>query len=231
MNNLPRTTCAKAVKIQHLAIHPHHLEIGYQVDRFSFSTKVYYHDVSFEDLNTQYSPEIVERIAAYIALFEGMKLCSLFPETYDVSLIAENLSQPALDLFSQIYQGVFAQHWYENDVVDYRGPEVIYPEGILGSSQVVEIFSRDRPTVLAACGGGKDSSLALKMLEVAEIPFAAMQYSHSIYGKADFQHKLISQVVQKTHPVEQHKISIYDDFMDCPFFELYFPEKDRKSVV
>ncbi|MEM8637280.1 MAG: hypothetical protein AAGG51_00480 [Cyanobacteria bacterium P01_G01_bin.54] len=217
----PKKHRAKAVQIQHLAIHTHHLEIGYQVDQFRFSTQVYYHDVSFEALASQYSPETVDRLAAHIALFEGMKFCSLFPQTYDVGLIAKHLPPPALDLFGYIYQGVFKQHWYENDVVDYRGPKILYSEAILGDSQPVTIAS-DRPTVLAPCGGGKDSAFALKMLAAAEVPFAAMQYSHSVYGKADFQHDLIAPVVEATYPLAHHKLSIIDDFLDFPFFELYF---------
>ncbi|MDJ0516755.1 MAG: hypothetical protein QNJ74_11060 [Trichodesmium sp. MO_231.B1] len=64
----------------------------------------------------------------------------------------------------------------------------------------------------------------MKILAEANIPFASMQYSHSVYGKADLQHNLITGVVGEVNPVKSHKISIFDDFVDFPFFQLYFPE-------
>jgi hypothetical protein len=122
----------------------------------------------------------------------------------------------------QIYQGVFGQHWYENNITNYQQPEIITSQK-LGISQPAEILG-DNQTILAGCGGGKDSILAMKMLEEAGIPFASMQYSHSVYGKADFQHHLISQVLECVNPTFKHQISIYDDFTEFPFLKLYFPE-------
>lgn len=219
----------ETIKIDNLTIHEHHLDIIYSADNFNFSTKIFYHDVSFRLLTSKYSSELIEKIAAYIALFEGMKLCSLFPKYYDINLIAEQLSQPVLDLFSKIYQGVFAQHLYENNITDYLGPEIIYPEVSLGNSKPTSI-SNDNSTVLAGCGGGKDSIVAMKMLQEANLPFASMQYSHSVYGKADFQHDLISGVLEHVTPIKKHRISIYDDFLDYPFLQLYFPENSGITV-
>lgn len=210
------------IKIDRLKIHEHHLEIIYSADKFQFSTKIFYHDVSFSGLMQKYSQPFIQKIVAHIALFEGMKLCSLFPQFYDISVIAEYLEPAVLDLFVQIYQGVFAQHWYENNITNYQQPEIIYSQK-LGVSQPVEILG-DNQTILAGCGGGKDSILAMKMLEEAGIPFASMQYSHSVYGKADFQHDLISQVLEGVQPIHKHQISIFDDFTEFPFLKLYFPE-------
>lgn len=212
----------EVIKIDNLAIHEHHLEIIYGADNFKFATKVFYHDISFSALQEKYSQQLIERIAAYIALFEGMKLCSLFPKYYDISKIASHLEKPVLDLFVKIYQGVFGQHWYENNVTDYQQPEIIYSAD-LGKSNPEQIFG-DNQTILTGCGGGKDSIVAMKMLQEADLPFASMQYSHSVYGKADLQHKLIAQVLENVQPVKKHKISIFDDFIDFPFLQLYFPE-------
>lgn len=218
----------ETIKTSHIIIHPHHIELGYSADRFQFATKVYYHDVCFPELVQRYSQAEIDRVVAYIALFEGMKLCSLFPRFFDISLIAKDLDQAALDLFAQIYQGVFGQHWYENNVTDYLGPEIVYPGTEIGTGKAFAIATSNddisNNTVLTACGGGKDSAVALKLLEDAEIPFASMQYSHSVYGKADFQHQLIEGVVSQTNPSQKHRISIYDDFLDYPLFDLYFPE-------
>ncbi|MFM6036123.1 MAG: hypothetical protein ACKPBB_00755 [Sphaerospermopsis kisseleviana] len=210
------------IKIDSFKIHEHHLEIIYSADKFQFSTKIFYHDVSFSGLMQKYSQPFIQRIVAHIALFEGMKLCSLFPAYYDISVIAEYLEPAVLDLFVKIYQGVFAQHWYENNITDYQQPEIITSQK-LGVSQPISILGNNQ-TILAGCGGGKDSILAMKMLEVGGIPYASMQYSHSVYGKADFQHNLISQVLECVQPTSKHRISIFDDFTEFPFLKLYFPE-------
>ena len=219
----------QTITINQLIIHEHHLDIIYSADKFNFSTKIFYHDLSFSVLTSNYSETVIKQISACIALFEGMKLCSLFPKYYDISIIAADLSSSALELFFQIYQEVFAQHWYENNVTDYAGPEIIYPGVSLGQSDP-SYLAENKSTVLAACGGGKDSIVALKLLEKADIPFASIQYSHNIYGKADFQHNLISQVLEYVSPVKKHKISIYDDFIDYPFLELYFPKNSGITV-
>lgn len=210
------------IKIDDVTIHEHHLDIIYSADKFKFSTKIFYHDISFSALIEKYSQQLIAKIAAHIALFEGMKLCSLFPQYYDISKIAEHLAAPVLNLFVKIYQGVFAQHWYENNITDYQHPEIISSQA-LGGIHPVSILGDNR-TILAGCGGGKDSILAMKMLQAADIPFASMQYSHSVYGKAKSQHDLIAEVLEHVNPVNTHKISICDDFIDFPFFQLYFPE-------
>ncbi|MGK7942757.1 MAG: hypothetical protein AB4062_21885 [Crocosphaera sp.] len=212
----------QSIKIDNFTIHEHHLDISYYADEFRFSTKIFYHDVSFSRLIENYSQSLINRIVAHIALFEGMKLCSLFPKYYDISNIVEYLEEPVLELFVKIYQGVFGQHWYENNVTDYLQPEIIY-SGKLGIHHPVEILGSNK-TILTGCGGGKDSIVAMKLLQEVEIPFASMQYSHTVYGKADLQHNLINQVLENVSLVEQHKISIFDDFIDFPFFDLYFPQ-------
>jgi UDP-N-acetyl-alpha-D-muramoyl-L-alanyl-L-glutamate epimerase len=215
----------EVIKIDELTIHEHHLDIIYSADNFKFSTKVFYHDVSFSTLIEKYSQQLIQRIAAHIALFEGMKFCSLFPKSYDISKIAEHLEEQVIDLFVKIYQGVFGQHWYENNVTNYQHPEIISSQA-LRESHSVPILG-DNHTILVGCGGGKDSILAMKMLQEAEITFASMQYSHSVYGKADAQHNLIGEVLSQVNPLKKHLISIYDDFIDFPFLKLYFPENSE----
>jgi hypothetical protein len=50
-----------------------------------------------------------------------------------------------------------------------------------------------------------------------------MQYSHSVYGKGDIQHNYIDEVIKYLNPIKKHKISIFDDFINCPFIDLYTP--------
>jgi UDP-N-acetyl-alpha-D-muramoyl-L-alanyl-L-glutamate epimerase len=208
------------IKIISLVIHPKHIEIIYAADEFKFMTKIFYHEIDLLQLAHKYTANTLQSLAAHIALFEGIKLCSLFPKYYDIGLIAPQLNNASLELFVSVYQGVFAQHWYENQVTDYLQPEFIYDKLLMQST--VSILDAQE-IILTACGGGKDSVVAIKLLEQANLPFATMQYAHSCYGKADSQHKLISQVSDAVNAVYKHKISIFDDFMEFPLFSLYFP--------
>ncbi len=211
------------IRVREVKTHDRHIEILYGAGDYSFATKIFYHDVSFSQLKKLYSAQTVETVVAHIALFEGMKLCSLFPKTFDISAIAPYLLPQSLDLFYKIYSGVFAQHCYENRVNDYFGPEVVPNRDRLQVRQPDKIVG-ENDIILTGCGGGKDSAVMLKLMESASLPFASMQYSHTVYGKADFQHQLIDGVVKTVSPNATHQVSIYDDFADYPLFELYFPE-------
>ena len=166
-----------------------------------------YHDLSFSVLKENHPESVINKVVSHIALFEGMQLCSFFPKYYDISVIAQDLSKSVLDFFKKMYKGIFAQHLYETNVSDYFGPELIYPDNTLKENSPI-IISNESPTVLQSCGGGKDSFIAMKLLQEADIPFASVQFSHTVYGKNEYQHQLISKVVEQTTPIRQHKISI-----------------------
>ncbi|MEY3330057.1 MAG: hypothetical protein RLZZ115_2942 [Cyanobacteriota bacterium] len=52
----------EVIKIDNLTIHEHHLDIIYSADKFRFSTKIFYHDVSFSALIEKYSqPSTINR--------------------------------------------------------------------------------------------------------------------------------------------------------------------------
>jgi hypothetical protein len=74
--------------------------------------------------------------------------------------------------------------------------------------------------VLAFCGGGKDSLLSLRLLEAAGVPYATLQYSSSVYGRAERQHELIGGLLDHCRPARRHRQWIYDDFLDTPVTEL-----------
>ena len=58
-------------------------------------------------------------------------------------------------------------------------------------------LARRPDELLAFCGGGKDSLVALKLLERAGLPFATLGYAHSIYGNAAHQHALLDRVAAR----------------------------------
>ena len=212
----------QSVRLESVKIHRHHLRFCYSVDAFEFAASIYYEGICFDRLKQLYSQELLFRVVAHIALFESMKFCSLFPEAVDLSLISHALSPASLQLYIQIYQGVFKQCWYENRVSTYRQPRLIVDQQPTESPPAQIGGSTD--TILVACGGGKDSFVAMKILSEAGMDFALMQYSHSVYGQAEHQHQLIANVIACVNPHRQHRISIIDDFMQFPFVSQYFPD-------
>jgi UDP-N-acetyl-alpha-D-muramoyl-L-alanyl-L-glutamate epimerase len=207
--------------IKSLEVYKHHLEICYQLGACCFTTKVFYYDVDLDALADRYSAAFMHQVYCHIALVEGLKFCSVFPEVYDVTAIADGLSEASLEFFSRTYNSAYTQNKYENQISDYNGP-LLYFEAELGTLKPVTFVSNN-PTVMAGNGGGKDSFLSMKVLEEAKIPFAAFQWARSEYGRFEYQHELSSKIYQHVQPEKVHRVSIHDDFTDGVYVQLYFP--------
>ncbi|MCU0566945.1 MAG: hypothetical protein MUF49_10145 [Oculatellaceae cyanobacterium Prado106] len=213
---------ALAIAITNLKVYQHHIEIVYQVANCQFVTKVFYHDVDLDALAMRYSARFMHQVYCHIALVEGLKYCSIFPETYDVSAIADGLSEASLEFFSKTYNLAYTQNKYENQISNYPGPTLCFDQE-LGSLQPITL-SGDNPTVLTGNGGGKDSFLSMKVLEEAQIPIAAFQWARSEYGRFEYQHDLSTKLYQHVTPTKVHRVSIHDDFTDGVYMQLYFPQ-------
>jgi hypothetical protein len=202
-------------------VHRHHIDLGYALDEFEFSTKIYYPGIDLEALAGRFPSALLERVVCHIALFEGIKFCSPFPREFDVSALGRGLGQSSLRPFGSVYRNACAQHLYENAAPDYPGPVLRAPE----APERLEPFSREQTdgTMLVGSGGGKDSLVAMRLLEEAGVPFASFQWARSEYGRFARQHKLIDRLYAHTSPRERHCLSIYDDFTDGGFMELYHP--------
>jgi UDP-N-acetyl-alpha-D-muramoyl-L-alanyl-L-glutamate epimerase len=210
------------VKVSSLKVYPHHVDITYQVAMCDFSTKVFYYDVDLTQLEAKYSPDYLHQVYCHIALVEGLKYCSIFPDFYDVSAIADGLSEASLEFFSQVYQFAYTQNLYENQISEYQGPE-LRSDRPLGITQPITL-NPNCPTVLVGNGGGKDSFLSMKALEEANIPYAAFQWGRSEYGRFERQHALSAKLFDHLRPTKLHRISIYDDFTDGVYMQIYTPQ-------
>ena len=155
-----QSPAAPTVRVKTLEAYQHHIEICYQVDQCVFTTKVFYYDVDLEALTTRYSTQFMRQVYCHIALVEGLKYCSIFPEIYDVTAIADGLSAESLEFFSRTYNAAYTQNKYENQISNYNGP-LLYFESALGTLQPITLNSNN-PTVLIGNGGGKDSFLSMK---------------------------------------------------------------------
>ena len=206
----------------------HQFTMSFGIDDLRFSTSYWYEDVDLPMLEQRYGLEFMEKVYFHIIAFEANKLASLCPDTLDLGPFARFHTSPFETLWRTVFRRVWAQWRYENDLPDYDGPAFI-GQPVSDSPSVVEI-EYGPVEVLSFCGGGKDSLVAMKLLERADIPYSSLAYSSSIYGNARHQHDLIDGLVSRTSAMTRHRIWMYDDFMDSPVTRLY-PAYGVKSLT
>jgi len=183
-----------------------------------FTTTYWYGDVDLLRLEDRYGREFMEKLYFHIAAFEANKLTSLLPERFDLGPFRHLYTDAFEALWRRILHKVWAQWRYENAAPHYRGPAIVgasagpVPPATSAVAGPVE--------VLLFCGGGKDSLVAMQLLERAGIEYASYAYAHSIYGTPGFQHHLIEGLLRHFSPVSQHRHWVFDDFLGCPFLEV-----------
>jgi hypothetical protein len=215
----------REVVITSLHSYASHLEISYLIDcSFQSLTRVDYPADTLDALTAHYSPANLRTLYCHIAFFEGLKYCLTFPEIYDVTVIADGLSQAAFDVFKTIVTHAWAQHMYENDVTNYYGPEIISQARVPLHATHITPRALAAGALLCANGGGKDSFLVMKLLEEAGIDYAMFQHARSEYGRLDTQHQLQRKVIKHLpKTLREHPISVFDDYTDAILASLYNP--------
>ncbi len=206
------------VKLTDLKAFRFHLEITHQVDDYIFLTKIYYEDVDLFRLGEQYD---LNKIYAHIAICETLKYCSLFPVKIDFSIISSLISPATLEFFLQVFQKGYAQCKYENQIGNRYQPIFIHQE--LSNDLITIPLFHSEESILVGNGGGKDSFLAMKLLENAQLPYSIYQWTRPEYGRSQYQHELCSKLLHHASPFKSHKVSVYDDFTESPFIKLYYP--------
>lgn len=188
----------------------------YSIDKKEQQTALHYTDVDFEQLEKIYGTSFVRFICVHIAVFEGFKYTSLFPQYYDIYGFEEFITPELLDLFIVIQRKVFAQHRFENSNPDYPGPVFRYnKETIDISSRAVSLQSTNKfGEALVSCGGGKDSLLCMQLMNKSNISFSTIQYSHTIYGEANHQNKMIQTLSEACNSKHTHTLNNYETFMN-----------------
>src|SRR4051812_13485769 len=187
------------------------------LDDLRFHVTVWYEDVDLAALARRFGDEAIERIAVHIALFQLNAACSLRPEVIELGRYAKYLTEDLVRLWRTVFRHVWAQWRYEHDLPAYDGPRFVDPI----APPAAPLCAPDGPVeLLAFCGGGKDSLVALKLLERANLPFATLGYAHSIYGAAEPQHALLDRLGQVTARVRAERQWVIDDLLDAPIARL-----------
>ncbi|HEY4239512.1 MAG TPA: hypothetical protein VGM88_06835 [Kofleriaceae bacterium] len=182
-----------------------------------FHTTIWYEDLDLHELAAQHGEELVERLLVHVALFQMNAVASLRPVGIALGRYARHATPALRTLWSTVFRNVWAQWRWEHDAPDYTGPRFLDAPG----PEVTAVATpAGTPELLAFCGGGKDSLVALRLLERGGLPFATLGYSHSIYGPAEPQHALLDRVAGATGRVRAERQWIYDDFLDSPVARL-----------
>ena len=212
------------------------LQIRYTIDSVHhFLTKVIYPRGTFAALHAKLSEGERERLWCHIAFIEGLKFIAVMPAIYDITQIVDHLTTESLDFFTAVSSQAWTEHYFENNVTTYHGPQFIVngkpfrrPASILSNPQVGQTTKKPSKTstILVSNGGGKDSFLVCKLLEEADIPISIFQHARSEYGRFDHQHSIQKQHIRhlnRDNIRHQHDISVIDDFTEGTVMALLNP--------
>lgn len=211
------------VILKELKVFQYHLEIMHQIDEYSFQTKVFYTGVDLFKLSENYDASLIKKIFAHIALCETFKYCSLFPTSIDFSCISSELLDASLDFFLTSFRKAYTQCFYENNIDSNYQPVIIHAELSKDPDSLQTEFDK-KDNILVGNGGGKDSFLAMKLLETSGLKYSVFQWSRTEYGRSEYQHELCNKLLKNTSPSKVHSVSVYDDFTESPFIKTYYPQ-------
>ena len=200
------------------------------LDDLRFHFTVWYEDVDLDALARAHGDELLDRLAFHVAMFQINAACSLRPDAIELGPWARFATARFVELWRTVFTRVWAQWRWEHDLRGYTGPAFVDAPGPAAPpARAVHTPAGDTP-LLAFCGGGKDSLVALKLLERADLRFATLGYAHSIYGGAAHQLALLDRVAGASARVRAERQWVLDDFMDTPAAQLR-PELGVRSLL
>jgi hypothetical protein len=189
----------------------HRISMLFNLGSQQFAKTYHYPDVDLISLEQIHGVEFMDRLCFHMAAFEAMPLASVQPEAFDLGAFSRFLTPSFEELWRIVFQKAGAQWRFENHLPHYRGPSF---EGRRANRSGGEPVSSRRGSVDALCfsGGGKDSLVAMKLLERGGIPFSSYAYSHPTYGPPEAQHGLIDDLLHQTKTRCRHRMHISDEF-------------------
>lgn len=201
----------------------------FSLDALQFQTVYWYPDVDLQRLEARFGTDFVERLFVHAALFEINKLASLRPQILDLGPYVRHHTAALESLWSTVFQHVWAQWRFENNLPDEAPPR--WASQPCASSPAVVTRDRSADAVLLFCGGGKDSLVAMKLLQRAGIRFASFAYAASVYGPAPQQLRRIDRLLDHGQPLRRHRQIVIDDFFDAPVLDLIGPDSEVRTIT
>jgi UDP-N-acetyl-alpha-D-muramoyl-L-alanyl-L-glutamate epimerase len=220
---------ARVLRIDSVTWSRHQLVMRFSLGELAFSTVAWYPDVDLKSLEERFGFDFMERLFVHAALFEANKIASLRPRALDLGPYARHHTEALERLWAAVFDKVWAQWRYENDLPDERPPPWSSSPARPSSEPVRLDHATDE--VLLFCGGGKDSLVSMKLLERGGIPFAAFAYASSAYGAREPQFRLIDRLLDLGAARRRHRQIVLDDFVASPALELHGEEAGVRTVT
>ncbi len=211
----------RVLELRDVHVAPECVVVSCALDDLRFQFTVWYEDLDLVELGHRHGAELMERLALHIALFQLNAVCSLAPDVIKLGRFARHATPALVTLWRQVFRHVWAQWRWQHDLPDYAGPAFVDAPDAAHAHDPAPVQIPPGPVeLLAFCGGGKDSLVALRLLERARLPFATLGYAHAVYGNAEHQHALIDRVGEVSARVRAERQWVLDDFLDAPVARL-----------
>jgi UDP-N-acetyl-alpha-D-muramoyl-L-alanyl-L-glutamate epimerase len=209
----------RVLRLDNIQIGPECIAVSCALDDLPFHFTTWYEDLDLLALAGNYGRELIERLAFHVALFQINAVGSLRPDVLELGRYARFATPRLVALWRTVFRNVWAQWRWENDQPDYLGPS--FADAPATAPPPAPVSTPVGPVeLLAYCGGGKDSLVALKLLERGGLPFATLGYAHSIYGDATHQHALLDRLAERSSRVRAERQWMLDDFLGAPAHRL-----------
>src|SRR5258708_37755523 len=133
----------------------------------SIAKRYVYQDTDLFDLERRYGREFMDLVYFHLIAFEAIPLASARPDSIAFGSLARFQTVKFAKFWRVVFRNTSAQWRYESNLPDYQGPEFEDPmcTSVAGP---VEIGHGPIDT-LSFNGGGKDSLVAMKLLERAGV--------------------------------------------------------------
>jgi len=183
------------------------LRLGYDLDGVSLVRTLRYSDVDFDDLAARYGRELLDRVSFHLLAMEAIPFLGLAPSELDLGDHGRFCTPAFEALWRTVARNVGAEWRYRTDRPGYE-PRITGTRSAASARPVVVAAGANE--ALAFCGGGKDSLVALDLLERAGMRFGSFAYSQPEYGCAETQHRLIGEVLDEVPPAARHRMFVDD---------------------
>ena len=209
------------IEIVNVNVFPHHYNINYMINKkFNHVTDIYYNNkINLTDMDPI--------LSKYIALIETLKFMIIFPGKLDISMIDEFIDPSFISIFTQLIPKLWNQHIFENDKHDWKGPEIVTSNKKVKNSYI-NVSQGNK--ILVCNGGGKDSLLVSKLIELANIKYSTFGHSRTEYGKHSDQHYYQNLLSNELNRLNNYEVKVYDTITDGIFVKTYFPELKGECI-
>ena len=211
------------LRLEDISVAENQLYILASVDGLKFGMTFWY-SFDLTQLGTVYGEEYMERVYFHIGAVHLMKLVGLRPATVVIDgKFAKHDTKVFRRFWSDLLVDNFGQWRYENNLPNFDGPsfttnpvdEIPIPVNITLPS-VKDDKSGQMVDTLISMSGGKDSLLAGKLLQAANIPHSIFSSFATYHGDHAEQSKRVDKVLPHCSFVEHYKLIIFDHYSQIP---------------